>query len=84
MDDVQRQALLGVVRGVLIAIGGYLVNKGYVEQTLVNELVGSLMILFPIVWSVAQKIVSHERTQSALSKSYISGFADGQKLEIRQ
>ena len=45
----------GVVRAVLAAGGGYVVGKGIVDQSTVNDVIGALGILFAAGWSVASK-----------------------------
>lgn len=49
------EAIGGIVRAVLAALGGYLVGKGYFDQAAVNELVGAGVVIATGVWSVLNK-----------------------------
>jgi|GEM_PF-2682715 len=48
-------ASLGVLRHVASAAGGVLVARGLIDEGTANELVGAVMVIVPIVWSVLQK-----------------------------
>jgi len=47
--------ILGVARHVLTFLGGILVVKGIIDESTVNEIVGSLVTLAGLIWSVADK-----------------------------
>jgi len=49
------QSIMGVVRTLLAAAGGYFVAKGYLDPTQMESIVGGLVVLLPAVWSVFQK-----------------------------
>lgn len=49
------EMIAGLVRHLLTFGGGWLVTKGLVDEGTMNELVGGLMTVIGIVWSVAQK-----------------------------
>jgi hypothetical protein len=52
---MKKEVLLGIVRHVLTFGGGILVAKGLVEESLVQELGGSLVTLIGGIWSILQK-----------------------------
>jgi len=78
-DDVQMQAFLGVLRAILAAIGGYLVNKGIIGEAMWHELIGVTLIFIPLVWSVAQKVYAYHKHDNQVAQAYISGLAAGQR-----
>ena len=49
------EQLSGIVRHVLTAAGGALVAKGYADEATVQALVGGLIALIGVIWSVVSK-----------------------------
>lgn len=47
--------ILGVVRAVLAALGGWLIQKGYVDQGQVDALIGALLVIVTGIWSILSK-----------------------------
>lgn len=47
--------ILGVLRAVLAAVGGWLIQKGYVDQGQVDALIGALLVLVTGIWSILSK-----------------------------
>jgi hypothetical protein len=47
--------ILGVARHILTFLGGILVVKGAIDESTVNEIVGSLITLAGLIWSVTDK-----------------------------
>lgn len=47
--------ILGVARHILTFLGGFLVVKGQVDESTVNEIVGATITLAGLVWSVLDK-----------------------------
>ena len=45
----------GLIRHVLTTLGGYLVGKGYLDETTMMELVGAAMTILGVVWSWSSK-----------------------------
>jgi hypothetical protein len=43
--------MLGQVRSVLIALGGFAVGKGLVDESMMLEIVGGMVALIGTVWS---------------------------------
>lgn len=50
------ELLLGVVRALLAATGGYVVNKGIADQATVDSIVGALVVIATGGWSIYSKI----------------------------
>lgn len=49
------EALAGIVRAVLAALGGYLVGKGVIDNETANNLAGAAVVIVTGVWSVLNK-----------------------------
>lgn len=52
MDQAQ---ILGILRGVLAALGGSLVANGVINDGQLQTIIGAVLTIAPIVWSVIQK-----------------------------
>ena len=50
-----KEQILGIVRHALTFVGGIVVMKGLVDETLVTELIGGAMTLTGAIWSVINK-----------------------------
>ena len=50
-----KEQILGIVRHALTFVGGIVVMKGLVDETLVTELIGGAMTLTGAIWSVIDK-----------------------------
>ena len=50
-----KEQSLGIVRHTLTFIGGIVVMKGLVDETMVTEIIGGVMTLVGAVWSVIDK-----------------------------
>jgi hypothetical protein len=50
-----KEQILGIVRHALTFVGGIVVMKGLVDETMVTEIIGSVMTLVGVVWSVIDK-----------------------------
>lgn len=50
-----KDQLSGLIRHGLTALGGFLVAKGLVEDSLIQDAIGALMALIGVIWSVAAK-----------------------------
>ena len=53
---MRKEQILGILRHSLTFLGGLLVMKGLVDETLTNEIVGSIVTLAGLVWSVIEKV----------------------------
>ena len=52
---MNKEKVLGVVRAILAAAGGYAVGKGYFDATAANEITGAVLVIISGVWSVLSK-----------------------------
>lgn len=50
-----KEQILGIVRHALTFVGGIVVMKGFVDETMVTEIIGGVMTLVGAVWSVIDK-----------------------------
>jgi hypothetical protein len=50
-----KEQILGIVRHALTFVGGILVMRGLVDETVVTEIVGGVMTLTGAVWSIIAK-----------------------------
>lgn len=52
---MNKEQILGVFRHVLTFIGGIVVTKGIFDETLVNEIIGTIVTVIGTVWSITTK-----------------------------
>jgi hypothetical protein len=52
---MSKEKVLGVVRHILTFTGGILVAKGFIEESVSGELIGSVMTIIGLVWSIVDK-----------------------------
>jgi hypothetical protein len=52
---MSKDQILGVVRHALTFIGGFLVVKGYLDEGLLNEVIGGVIALAGTIWSIIDK-----------------------------
>jgi hypothetical protein len=52
---MNKDQILGVVRHALTFLGGFLVVKGYLGESLLNELIGGTIALAGTIWSIIDK-----------------------------
>ncbi len=52
---MNKDQILGVVRHTLTFLGGFLVVKGYLDESLLNELIGGAIALAGTIWSIIDK-----------------------------
>lgn len=50
-----KEEIGGIVRAVAAALGGYLVGKGMLSETMASDLAGAVVIIATAVWSVIAK-----------------------------
>lgn len=51
-----KEQVLGIVRHTLTFVGGILVMKGLVDETVVTEIIGGVITLTGSIWSVIEKV----------------------------
>jgi hypothetical protein len=52
---MSKDQIFGVARHVLTFLGGFLVVKGYLDEGLLNELIGGALALAGTIWSIVDK-----------------------------
>ena len=55
MKNLTREQIDGLIRHGLTAIGGALVILGYLEESVVSEIIGGIMTAIGFIWSVKSK-----------------------------
>jgi len=59
--------LASIARAVLTAAGGWAVNHGYVQSDQVQQLVGAVLVLLAVAWSLWQKRNAHVDAKNAVA-----------------
>ena len=52
---MNKDQVLGIIRHTLTFVGGVLVMKGLVDETMVTEIVGGVVALVGSIWSIVVK-----------------------------
>lgn len=52
---MNKEKILGIVRHTLTFVGGILIMKGIVDETIVTEIVGGVVALVGAIWSIFDK-----------------------------
>lgn len=52
---MNKNQILGIARHILTFVGGFLVVRGYVDESTLTEIIGSVVTLAGLVWSVVDK-----------------------------
>jgi hypothetical protein len=52
---MNKEMILGVVRHVLTFAGGFLITKGIIDESLSQEIIGGVVSLVGLVWSIWTK-----------------------------
>lgn len=52
---MSKEKILGIIRHTLTFVGGLLVMKGLIDETIVSEVIGGVMTLTGTIWSVLNK-----------------------------
>ena len=52
---MKKEQILGVVRHTLTFVGGILLAKGLIDQSLLTDMIASIMVLVGGVWSILSK-----------------------------
>jgi len=50
-----KEQVLGIIRHTLTFVGGILITKGLLDETMVTELVGGICTLTGAIWSIIVK-----------------------------
>jgi len=52
---MNKEIVLGIVRHILTASGGVLVTKGFVDAAGLEQVIGGLIAIVGVVWSIVSK-----------------------------
>jgi hypothetical protein len=52
---MSKEQILGIARHILTFVGGFFVVRGYVDESLLSELIGGTLALAGTIWSVVTK-----------------------------
>jgi hypothetical protein len=52
---ISKEQLLGIVRHTLTFIGGIFIAKGFIDEGILNELMGGAIALTGAIWSIVVK-----------------------------
>jgi hypothetical protein len=52
---MKKNELLGLIRHALTFVGGIIVAKGLIDESLFQEVLGGVMTLFGAAWSIVEK-----------------------------
>jgi hypothetical protein len=52
---MSKDQIFGVARHVLTFLGGFLVVRGYIDESLLNEFIGGTIALTGTIWSIVDK-----------------------------
>ena len=52
---MNKNQILGIARHILTFVGGFLVVRGTIDESTLTEIVGSVITLAGLVWSVIDK-----------------------------
>lgn len=50
-----KEQVLGIIRHTLTFVGGILITKGLLDETMVTELIGGVCTLTGTIWSIVAK-----------------------------
>lgn len=64
MTEATTQALLSVLRSLLIVGGSWLTTNGYLSGGNVDQLIGVVMVLVPLFWGVIQKYSAERKAKA--------------------
>jgi len=65
MESIIGKIALGVVRHVVTGWGGALVVHGWATQDQANQLVGAVMVIVPIAFSIYDKMQAQSKLKAA-------------------
>lgn len=61
MNDATKASLLSAFRSILAVVGGILVSHGFINDAQMNEVLGAIMVIIPIVWGVVDKLLTEKK-----------------------
>ena len=57
MKKLSKEQVLGIIRHTLTFVGGILITRGLLDETMVTELIGGVCTLTGAIWSIVTKKV---------------------------
>lgn len=60
-------AWMSLLRSVLIAGGGWLVQKGLIDHATLTDAVGAILVVAPAAWGIFQKIEANQKLKAAIA-----------------
>jgi hypothetical protein len=57
------EQVMGIIRHILTFVGGVVVAKGLVDETLITEIIGGTLTLIGGIWSIISKNKTKEITE---------------------
>jgi len=57
------EQVMGIIRHILTFVGGVVVAKGLVDETLITEIIGGTLTLIGGIWSIISKNKTKEMTE---------------------
>jgi hypothetical protein len=73
MDTTIKDGIWSAIRSTLIALGGWLTAKGWIDNETLNALVGALMIALPALVGVLQKVSAERKARQLLAVAVQTG-----------
>lgn len=67
MDELAVKILGGVLRAGIAAGGGYLVQKGLLDGSMVTTALGASAAMAATIWSAVQKLIAHATLKAAVA-----------------
>lgn len=71
----------GIIRAVLAALGGILVTKGYLDDATLQTLIGALLPLIAVVWSIIAKQNATTATNNVVALAAKTGNPDPKQAQ---
>ena len=73
---MSKETILSFVRTLLIAIGGYLVARGILTDSMLQNVIGVALAVVTTIWSILDKTAGIEMIQSGIRSvvTFVGGF----------
>lgn len=71
---MKKEQILGLVRNILIVIGGYLSTEGFLDINVIESTIGSIMVIIPLVWGIIDKTNRELNVWYSIIRSALSAF----------
>lgn len=53
---MKKEQILGIIRHALTTVGGFFIAKGYLSESLIEEISAGALIIIGTVWSIIEKL----------------------------